>query len=58
MKFLVANFRIERGEIDLVFRDADCLQYVEIGVTGPRSCRGADYRFGLQVLSRRRRLAT
>src|SRR5271167_1324879 len=30
MKFLVANFKSERGEIDLVFRDGDCLVFVEV----------------------------
>jgi putative endonuclease len=30
MKFLTANFRSARGEIDLVFRDADCLVFVEV----------------------------
>ena len=30
LKFLVANFRSKRGEIDLVFRDADCLVFVEV----------------------------
>jgi len=30
LKFLTANFRTERGEIDLVFRDADCLVFVEV----------------------------
>jgi putative endonuclease len=30
MKFLVANFRSPRGEIDLVFRDRDCLVFVEV----------------------------
>jgi putative endonuclease len=30
LKFLVANFRSERGEIDLVFRDDDCLAFVEV----------------------------
>ena len=30
MKFLTANFRTDRGEIDLVFRDADCLVFVEV----------------------------
>lgn len=30
MKFLTANFRSERGEIDLVFRDDDCLVFVEV----------------------------
>ena len=28
LKFLVANYRSARGEIDLVFRDADCLVFV------------------------------
>jgi len=30
LKFLTANFRTERGEIDLVFREADCLVFVEV----------------------------
>ena len=30
MKFLTANFRTKRGEIDLIFRDADCLVFVEV----------------------------
>ena len=30
LKFLTANFRSLRGEIDLVFRDADCLVFVEV----------------------------
>lgn len=30
MKFLTANFRSTRGEIDLVFRDRDCLVFVEV----------------------------
>ena len=30
LKFLTANFRSERGEIDLVFRDTDCLVFVEV----------------------------
>jgi putative endonuclease len=29
-KFLTANFRTDRGEIDLVFRDKDCLVFVEV----------------------------
>jgi putative endonuclease len=29
-KFLTANFRSERGEIDLIFRDGDCLAFVEV----------------------------
>jgi putative endonuclease len=30
MKFLTANFRSKRGEIDLVFRDANCLVFIEV----------------------------
>ena len=30
LKFLTANFRSTRGEIDLVFRDDDCLAFVEV----------------------------
>jgi putative endonuclease len=30
LKFLTSNFRSERGEIDLVFRDGDCLAFVEV----------------------------
>src|SRR5208283_6205396 len=30
LKFLTANFRSKRGEIDLVFRDEDCLAFVEV----------------------------
>ena len=30
MKFLVANFKSDRGEIDLVFRDKDCLVFIEV----------------------------
>lgn len=30
LKFLTANFRSQRGEIDLIFRDADCLAFVEV----------------------------
>jgi putative endonuclease len=30
LKFLTANFRSARGEIDLVFREADCLVFVEV----------------------------
>ncbi len=30
LKFLTRNFRSERGEIDLVFRDDDCLVFVEV----------------------------
>jgi len=30
LKFLTGNFRTERGELDLVFRDCDCLVFVEV----------------------------
>ncbi len=30
LKFLVANFRSSRGEVDLVFREDDCLVFVEV----------------------------
>ena len=30
LKFLTANFKTSRGEIDLVFRDDDCLVFVEV----------------------------
>src|ERR1043166_287777 len=30
LKFLVANYRSSRGEVDLVFRDQDCLVFVEV----------------------------
>ena len=30
LKFLMANFRSRHGEMDLVFRDGDCLAFVEV----------------------------
>jgi putative endonuclease len=30
LKFLTRNYRSRRGEIDLVFRDADCLVFIEV----------------------------
>jgi putative endonuclease len=30
LKFLASNFRSDRGEVDLVFRDNDCLVFVEV----------------------------
>src|SRR5262249_14410363 len=30
LKFLTANFSSDRGEIDLIFRDDDCLVFVEV----------------------------
>jgi putative endonuclease len=29
-KFLIANFRSPRGEVDLIFRDGDCLVFIEV----------------------------
>jgi putative endonuclease len=30
LKFLTANFKSDRGEIDLIFRNRDCLVFVEV----------------------------
>src|ERR1051325_2360109 len=30
LKFLTKNFRSDRGEVDLVFRDEDCLVFIEV----------------------------
>jgi putative endonuclease len=30
LKFLIANYRSPRGEVDLVFRDNECLVFVEV----------------------------
>ena len=30
LKFLTSNFRTDRGEIDLIMRDQDCLVFVEV----------------------------
>ena len=30
LKFLTANFRTPRGETDLIFRDGDCLVFIEV----------------------------
>jgi putative endonuclease len=30
LKFLTANYRSERGEIDLIFRDGDCVAFIEV----------------------------
>lgn len=32
LKFLTANYRSARGEIDLVFRDGEFLQYVSFAI--------------------------
>jgi len=30
LKFLIGNYRSPRGEVDLIFRDGDCLVFVEV----------------------------
>jgi putative endonuclease len=30
LKFLIANYRSRRGEMDLIFRDDDCLVFIEV----------------------------
>jgi putative endonuclease len=30
LKFLTANYRSPRGEVDLIFRDRDCLVFIEV----------------------------
>ncbi|MDX1953039.1 MAG: YraN family protein [Verrucomicrobiota bacterium] len=30
LKFLTANFKSNRGEIDLIFRDGECLVFIEV----------------------------
>jgi putative endonuclease len=30
LKFLTANFRSTRGEVDLIFREGDCLVFIEV----------------------------
>jgi len=54
MKFLTANFRSDRGEIDLVFRDGDCLVFVEVKTR----TRGGWLRPAAAVNARKRRALT
>ena len=35
LKFLARNYRSDRGEIDLVFREDDCLAFVEVKTRKP-----------------------
>ena len=55
MKFLTANFRTDRGEIDLVMRDGDCLVFVEVKIrssedwTRPAAAVDADKRRHLSL---------
>jgi len=51
LKFLARNFRSGRGEIDLVFRDGDCLAFVEVKTRAP----GGWTRPAAAVNARRRR---
>lgn len=54
LKFLTANFRSQRGEIDLVFRDVDCLVFAEVKTRSSEDwVRPAAY-----VDARKRRLLT
>lgn len=52
LKFLARNFRSDRGEIDLVFRDGDCLAFVEVKTRAP----GGWTRPAAAVNARKRRL--
>jgi putative endonuclease len=54
MKFLTANFRSDRGEIDLIFRDGDCLVFVEVKARSS----GGWTRPAAAVNARKRRLLT
>jgi putative endonuclease len=54
LKFLVANFRSDRGEIDLICRDADCLVFVEVKTRSSESW----LRPAAAVNARKRRLLT
>jgi putative endonuclease len=54
LKFLTANFASRRGEIDLVFRDVDCLVFVEVKTRSPggwtRPARAVDRRKRLALV--------
>ena len=58
LKFLTANFRTKSSEIDLVFRDGDCLVFVEVkartegGWTRPAAAVNADKRRKIIATSR------
>ena len=54
LKFLTANFRSARGEIDLIFRDDDCLVFVEVKTRAE----GGWVRPAKQVNARKRLLLT
>ena len=52
LKFLARNYRSDRGEVDLVFREADCLAFVEVKTRAP----GGWTRPAAAVDARKRRL--
>jgi putative endonuclease len=54
LKFLTANFRSARGEIDLIFRDGDCLAFMEVKT---RSSEGWTRPAAAVNAQRRRRLS-
>lgn len=54
LKFLTANFASDRGEIDLIFRDDDCLVFVEVKTRTA----GGWTRPAAAVNARKRRLLT
>src|SRR6266581_8264653 len=54
MKYLTANFRSPRGELDLIFRDGDCLVFVEVKTRSSESWT----RPAAAVNARKRRLLT
>ena len=54
LKYLTANFRSARGEIDLVFREDDCLVFVEVKTRAA----GGWVRPARAVNARKRRLLT
>ena len=54
LKFLLANYRSERGEVDLIFRDQDCLVFIEVKTRSSE----AWTRPAAAVNARKRRLLT
>jgi putative endonuclease len=54
LKFLLANFRSDRGEVDLIFRDQDCLVFIEVKTRSSE----AWTRPAAAVNARKRRLLT
>src|SRR5206468_9053811 len=54
LKFLTANFRSARGEVDLIFRDEDCLVFIEVKTRSSE----AWTRPAAAVNARKRRLLT